>query len=190
MYDATDDPYTYENSTVLINKLDLRDQGELDDFEAEITNARAGEPLPEGNLDFAHFCAIHHHLFQDVFDWAGTPRTVRISKQGSAFCFPEHIDAQTTKLFSDLKAKKFFENLPATEFAENAAHFLAELNAIHAFREGNGRTQLTFFALLADRAGQTLDLEQLDPDAMLHAMIASFDGDESELTTVIRRLIS
>ena len=68
MYDATDDPYTYENSTVLVNKLDLRDQGELDDFEAEITNARAGEPLPEGNLDFAHFCAIHHHLFQHVFD--------------------------------------------------------------------------------------------------------------------------
>jgi len=98
MYDATDDPYTYENSTVLVNKLDLRDQGDLDDFEAEITHARAREPLPEGNLDFAHFCAIHHHLFQDVFDWAGTPRTVRISKQGSAFCYAEHIDAQATKL--------------------------------------------------------------------------------------------
>lgn len=190
MYDATDDPYTYENSTVLVNKLDLRDQGELNDFEAEITNARAGEPLPEGNLDFAHFCAIHHHLFQDVFDWAGATRTVRISKQGSAFCFPEHIDAQATKLFSDLKAEKYLEGLPAKVFAEKAAHFLAELNAIHAFREGNGRTQLTFFALLADRAGQTLDLEKLDPDAMLHAMIASFDGDESELTAVINELIS
>jgi hypothetical protein len=46
MYDATDDPYTYENSTVLVNKLDLRDQGELDDFEAEITNARAGSKNP------------------------------------------------------------------------------------------------------------------------------------------------
>jgi len=57
-------------------------------------------------------------------------------------------------------------------------------------REGNGRTQLTFFALLADRPGQTLDLEKLDPDAMLHAMIASFDGDESELTAVINGLIS
>ena len=68
MCDATDDPYTYENSTVLINKLDLRDQGDLDDFEAEITNARAAEPLPDGDLDFVHFCAIHHHLFQDVFD--------------------------------------------------------------------------------------------------------------------------
>jgi cell filamentation protein len=189
MYDAADDPYTYENSTVLVNKLDLRDQSELDDFEAEITSARAGEPLPEGHLDFAHYCAVHHHLFQDVFDWAGTPRTVRISKQGSAFCFPEHIETQATKLFSDLKAKEYLENLPANEFAESAAHFLAELNAIHAFREGNGRTQLTFFALLADRAGQTLDLEKLDPDAMLSAMIARFDGDESDLVTVISGLI-
>jgi cell filamentation protein len=189
MYDATNDPYTYENSTVLVNKLDLRDQGELDDFEAEITDARAREPLPEGNLDFAHFCAMHHHLFQDVFDWAGSPRTVRISKQGSAFCFPEQINTQANKLFSSLKAKKYLENLPAKEFAENAAHFLAELNAIHVFREGNGRTQLTFFALLADRAGHTLGLENLDPDAMLRAMIASFNGDETELTAVINRLI-
>lgn len=187
MYDAIDDPYTYENSTVL--KLNLRDQAELDDFEAEITSARAGEPLPEGNLDFAHFCAVHHHLLQDVFGRAGIPRTVRISKQGSAFCFPGHIEAQATKLFSDLKAKKYLEKLPPDEFAGNASHFLAELNAIHAFREGNGRTQLTFFALLADRAGQTLDLEKLEPDAMLNAMIASFSGDESELVTVIRGLV-
>src|SRR4051794_13952861 len=57
MYDAVDDPYTYENSTVLINKLDLRDRAELDDFEAEISSARANEPLPEGNLDFVHYCA-------------------------------------------------------------------------------------------------------------------------------------
>ena len=189
MYDAADDPYTYENSTVLVNRLGLRDQAELDDFEAEITSARAAEPLPEGNLDFAHYCAVHHHLFQDVFDWAGTPRTVRISKQGSAFCFPEHIEAQAAKLFAELKAKGYLEKLPANEFAENAAHFLAELNAIHAFREGNGRTQLTFFALLADQAGQMLDLERLDPDAMLSAMIASFEGDESELATVISGLI-
>ena len=93
-------------------------------------------------------------------------------------------------MFSDLEAQKYFDNLPVNEFAEKAAHFLAELNAIHAFREGNGRTQLTFFALLADRAGQPLDLEKLDPDLMLNAMIASFGGDESELATVILGLIS
>jgi cell filamentation protein len=81
------------------------------------------------------------------------------------------------------------ENLPPKEFAENAAHFLAELNAIHAFREGNGRTQLSFFALLADRAGHPVDLEKLAPDAMLNAMIASFGGDETELAVVISGLI-
>jgi cell filamentation protein len=89
MYDAIDDPYTYENSTVLVNKLDLRDQAELDAFEAEISSARAEEPLPEGVLDFAHYKAVHYHLFQDVYNWAGRVRTVRISKGGNPFCFPE-----------------------------------------------------------------------------------------------------
>jgi cell filamentation protein len=188
MYDEVDDPYTYEKSSVLINKLDLRNQAELDDFEAEISSARANEPLPEGNLDFAHYCAVHRHLFQDVYEWAGTPRTVRISKQSNPFCFPEHIHAQAHKLFADLKARNDLQNLPANEFAERAAHFLGELNAIHAFREGNGRAQLAFFALLADRAGHPLDFQKLDPGAMLKAMIASFDGDESGLKAVIEEL--
>ena len=66
MYDAVEDPYTYKNSTVLKNKLDLQIQTDLDAFEAEISSARAEEPLPEGALDFKHYCAIHRHLFQDV----------------------------------------------------------------------------------------------------------------------------
>lgn len=189
MYDAIDDPYTYENSTVLVNKLGLRKQEDLDDFEAEISSARSAEPLPEGQMDFAHYCAVHHHLFQDVYEWAGKPRTVRMFKQGSPFCFPEHIDAQAAKLFLQLKADHFLKNLPAAEFAAKAAHFLAELNVIHAFREGNGRSQLSFFAMLAERAGHPLDLEKLDPAAMLDAMIASFDGDEAKLAQIIARLV-
>jgi cell filamentation protein len=88
MYDAVEDPYTYKNSTVLVNRLDLRTQAEPDAFEAEISSARADEPLLEGALDFLHYCAVHHHLFQDVYDWAGQPRTVRMSKGGSPFCLP------------------------------------------------------------------------------------------------------
>jgi cell filamentation protein len=65
MYDAIEDPYTYKDSTVLVNKLDLRGQAELDAFEAEISSARAEEPLPDGAMDFEHYKAIHHHLFQD-----------------------------------------------------------------------------------------------------------------------------
>jgi cell filamentation protein len=190
MYDAIDDPYTYENSTVLVNKLDLRDQNELDAYEAEISSARSGEPLPEGKLDFAHYCAVHHHLFQDVYVWAGKPRTVRMSKQGNPFCFPEYIEAQATRLFAELRADKFLENLEPDDFSTEAAHFLSEMNVIHAFREGNGRTQLTFFAMLADHAGHPLDLENLDPEVMLNAMIESFEGNEQELARVIRGLIA
>jgi len=94
MYDAVNDPYTYANSTVLVNKLGLTSQADLDAFEAEISSARATEPLPDGLLDFAHYKAVHRHLFQDVYEWAGQVRTVRLSKGGNPFCYPEHIETQ------------------------------------------------------------------------------------------------
>jgi len=189
MYHAIEDPYTYKNSTVLVNKLDLRNQADLDAFEAEISSARAEEPLPGGSMDFEHYKAVHHHLFQDVYHWAGQVRTVRIAKGGNPFCFPENIDDQAGRLFDSLRLTDYLRNLDTQTFAGKAAHFLAELNAIHAFREGNGRSQLTFFVLLADHAGHPLNIEKLEPDEMLAAMIASFDGHERLLAKVIRGLI-
>ena len=189
MYDAVADDYCYPGTTVLKNRLDLTDAEELHAFEAEVSDARADEELPAGNLDFTHFKAIHRHLFQDVYDWAGRIRIVRISKGGNMFCFPENIENQAQKLFGQLKKDKFLTGLEPEELAQKAAHFLSELNAIHAFREGNGRTQLSFFLLLTDHAGYPIDLEDLDPDAFLDAMIASFDGDEEPLTAVIRGLV-
>jgi cell filamentation protein len=107
VYDAVADPYCYPGTTVLINKLDLREQTALDEFEAEISRERAAEPLPAGQFDVAHYEAIHHHLFQDVYDWAGEIRNVRISKDGSMFCFPEHIDKELAKLFAGLQEQSF-----------------------------------------------------------------------------------
>ena len=171
-----------------LNKLDLRRQAELEAFEAEISNARAEEPLPDGTLDFTHYKAVHHHLFQDVYHWAGQIRTVRMSKGGSPFCFPENIEGQANQLFGDLRTADYLRNLDAQAFASRAAHFLCELNAIHAFREGNGRSQLTFLVLLADHAGHPLKIERLDPTQMLAAMIAGFDGDEQPLANQIHDL--
>jgi cell filamentation protein len=70
-----------------------------------------------------------------------------------------------------------------------AAHLLAELNAVHPFREGNGRTQLAYLALLATKAGHPLALERMDPSAMLAAMIGSFQSDEAPLADLIEKLI-
>lgn len=189
MYDAVPDAYCYPGTTVLINKLGLRTQDELDAFEAEITAQRSDEPLSEGHFDADHYRAIHHHLFQDVFAWAGELRTVRIAKGGNWFCYPEHIEAELDKLFSRLLDARLLRDLTQQNFARETAHFLAELNAIHAFREGNGRTRLTFLALLADRAGRPLALERLNPEPLLSAMIASFQGDEGQLQNVMSAIL-
>ncbi|HEY0329908.1 MAG TPA: Fic family protein [Rhodopseudomonas sp.] len=190
MYDAVADDYCYPGTTVLKNKLDLRDAAELADFEAEVSDARADDEAPAGDLDFKHFKAIHHHLFQDVYDWAGEIRTVRISKDGSMFCYPENIESEAKKLFKKLEKDKYLEGLSSDEFAKKSAHFLAELNAIHAFREGNGRAQISFFLLLAERAGHPLDFDDFDPDMFLKAMITSFNADEAPLATLIKQLVS
>jgi cell filamentation protein len=189
MYDAVADPYCYPGTMVLKNIPGLRDQGALDEFEGAMTAQRADEPLPRGRLSVTHYRAIHHHLFQDVYQWAGTYRTVRMSKGGSAFCYPEHIVRQMEQLFADLNRQSFFRGLSADDFAAVATRFMAPLNAIHPFREGNGRTQTTFLVLLADRAGHPLDLDKLVPERFLQAMIASFEGNEQPLGLEIRTLI-
>lgn len=189
MYDAVEDPYCYPGTDVLINKLGLRDAARLQAFEEEISRERAAEPLPAGRLDAGHYKAIHRHLFQDVYSWAGKPRTVRMTKGDSSFCYPEYIEDQLAKLFDWLKRRHYLSDLTAEEFSTAAAHFLSELNVIHAFREGNGRTQLAFLALLAARAGHPLELDRLDPGAFLAAMIHGFQGDEGPLGHQIRMLI-
>jgi cell filamentation protein len=189
MYDAVSDAYCYPGTTVLENRAGLRSQEDMDLFEEEATAQRFAEPLPLGKLDLPHLCAIHRHLFQDVYAWAGSLRTVRISKGASAFCYPENLDRELGRLFADLSKQKNLSGLDADAFAETAAHFLAELNAIHPLREGNGRTQLSFLAVLADQAGHPLALVRLDPNAMLDATIASFGGSEEPLARMIRGLI-
>lgn len=106
------------------------------------------------------------------------------------FSYPEHIDREMKKLFASLAKSKFFKDTSSTEFAKRSAHFLAELNAIHPFREGNGRTQLTFLTLLAERAGHQLDLGRLDPAAIMSAIVESFAGQETPLERLIHGLIA
>jgi len=128
-------------------------------------------------------------LFQDVYAWAGTFRTVRMSKSGSSFCYPEYITQEMQKLFADLKRQKYFHNLPVDEFASRAAHFISTLNAIHPFREGNGRAQTTFLLLFADHADHPLTVDKLVPERFLKTMVASFEGDEQPLVSELKRLI-
>ena len=181
MYDATEDPYCYPGTSVLKNVPGFTDTKELAAFEAITTAGHARDTLPKGALDVAHYKAIHRHFFHNIYSWAGEFRTVRMHKGESSFCYPEHIPAQMEELFNELRANNFYEGLSAEAFAAKAAHFLSRLNAIHTFREGNGRTQNLFLHVLAARAGHPLDLSKLKPAPLITAMVQSFGGDESAL---------
>lgn len=187
-YDAFDDPYLYEGTTVLKNLLETRDAEALEAFELEMTALRAEEPLPDGQLDAAHYRSVHNHLFQDVYSWAGQDRTVRTGKGGNWFCFPEFIEHHMNALFTRLQNDQFLAVDTFEEFVQAAANFLAELNAIHPFREGNGRSQLTFLHLLAERAGHPLDMSRLDAAPFLDAMIESFTGNLEPLIAELTKL--
>jgi cell filamentation protein len=187
-YERFDDPYCYPNSRILKNRADIRSPESLETFEIRSTSLRATEPLPNGPLDPVHYRAIHRHLFQDVYDWAGEYRSIRIAKGGSMFCYPEHISEQMDLLFKQLQGASFTLSTAPKDFAAAAASFLADLNAIHPFREGNGRTQLTFLFLLGERSGFALDMTRIRPQEMLSAMIVSFDGKLGALEGEIGRL--
>lgn len=188
-YEAGDDPYLYKGTAVLKNRAGIREAPDLERYEAAATLARSREPLPDGRLGVAHYRAVHRHLFQDVYSWAGRLRTVRLAKGTSVFCYPENIAAQLARTFADLRDKHWLRNLAAEDFADGAAHLLAELNAVHAFREGNGRAQNSFFEMIAEQAGHKADFSRLVPVRFLEAMIESFNGDEEALAAQVLALI-
>lgn len=186
-YDIVD-IYCYENSSVLKNKLELKTQSELDAFEADITTVRIIEidntPVI-GNFDFDHLKQIHYVVFQDIYDWAGEVRRVDIWKDESHFANVRMIESYAAKTFDDLSKEYLFEGKSIEVVAKRLAHYLSELNVLHPFRDGNGRTQRIFISQLAKAAGYGLNYADLDKRVIYSAMEKAFFGDESLLAELI-----
>lgn len=189
-YNAVEDPLCYPGTQVLRNKLDIRDQDELDEFEQLMFQSRAREELPDATFDFEHYRTLHRHFFQDVYDWAGDVRTIRTGKGDNWFCYPEYIESEAGRVFRELVARNCLADCAdRDEFARGAAWFLSEINAVHPFREGNGRIQLVFLTLLARNAGYKVNERKLRAKPFLHAMIQSFGGHLDPLVSEIRRIL-
>ena len=190
-YDAGEasDPYSYRGTECLKNRLGLRDASLLQAFELEMTSLRADEPLPSGRFGPAHYCRIHRHLFQDVYRWAGSYRIIATSKGGKLFCRPQFIGREMIRLFGKLKSAPFLAGSEPGAFIGSVAEFLSDLNAIHPFREGNGRTQLAFLHMIALRAGHPLEIERIKPAEFLAAMILSFGGEVAPLAGQLSALL-
>lgn len=169
----------YPGTTVLINKLNLTNQESLDQAEKIAVSLRSIE-LESRDIDdpfsFSFYCSIHKCLFGDIYEWAGELRTVDLSKKGTRFCPVMDIQQIGLAMFDRLQKADYFRGISRKKYIANIAEFYHDLNMLHPFREGNGRTQRLFFTLLIRRGGYDIDFSSLDLEELMIATIYASQG--------------
>lgn len=183
----TVDPHVDPDSGVLRNRLGISDPDRLRQAEAGLTLAALADlgtrTLP-GGYDLTHLQSFHRETFGDLYPWAGEIRAVGIARS-DPFCLPQHIETYSAEVFGGLAKERYLRGLPREGFVDRLTHYFAEVNAIHPFREGNGRAQRAFFRQLSREAGWPIDWSDLHPDANESASMESLRGDNGPL----RRLL-
>lgn len=174
----SDPVYCYPpDHTVLRNKFDIDVATELEVTEREYSTFRIEQGCPAGDFDLDHLKAIHGHIFQDVYPWAGELRTVELRKPGSQFMFRQFIETGMADVHRRVVASDYLKGTSPSDFSDKAGEIIGDINHIHPFREGNGRTQLQYLSQLADQAGHKIDLGKLEPRAWIEASVKANEGD-------------
>lgn len=166
-------PYCYPGSDVYRNKEDIRDKDDLEQVERMLA-ARRLETLPH-NLPITPegFREIHRYMLQDIYDWAGEYRRIDTGRTGP-FCKAEFIASEMEQRFAAIGSENNLRGPDAATFADRAAEHIGELNAIHPFLDGNGRTLRAFLEILAEQARHRIDLARVNPQAWNDASARSF----------------
>lgn len=183
----------YPGTSVLVNKLGIQNQAQLDENETLIVGVKSLQfelaPFPEP-LDFNYYKKLHRFLFDELYEWAGTVRSIDLSKQHTRFCPVSEIESLAGRMFSRIEQMDFLCGLPREDFIAELTDFYSSVNYLHPFREGNGRTQRLYFRQLAQRAGYKLDFAAVDSDRMMIATIHAASGIEETLRNVFDEIIT
>ncbi|MGH3819378.1 MAG: Fic/DOC family protein [Pseudonocardiaceae bacterium] len=185
------DSYIDLETGILRNRLGITDATELAQAESELTSYRLIElrrtSLP-GRYDLAHLQAFHRYIFGDLYDWAGELRSVSIGK-GDLFYLPQHLGSFAEDVFGKLAQTGHLRGLERAVFADGLTALLADINALHPFREGNGRTQRAFLAQLARDAGHPIHWAGMDPTVNVAASQAAHRGNNEPLRAMLDELV-
>ena len=187
-----DKKYCYPNSNVLINKKNIMDTKMLYEAEIKYTGIRLMElqeaPI-NGNFDLKHLCKIHKYIFQDLYSWAGKIRTIDIGK-GNMFCYVQNINSYAESIFEKYFSGCYSAKENHAYFVETLADNYADLNALHPFREGNGRSQREFARELCLACGYIFDLSGTTHKEMLEASITAFNkADNTKLIEIFNKAV-
>lgn len=167
------DPYVYPNTEVLKNKFGIRDSERLLEIEKTITlgawqDIREGKIKIKKTFDYKHLKSLHKELFKDLYDWAGKERTVDISKPGTLFCRAMFIEEEAKRIFNNLKKDNFLKDIKdKSKFSEKLGQLFLDINILHPFREGNGRSQRLFIGDLAKENGYYLEWANISKEEII-----------------------
>ncbi|MET8154259.1 Fic/DOC family protein [Actinoplanes sp. NPDC049668] len=178
---------------VLVNKLGITAAGALSQAEADLSLAAmlrlSVHPLP-GAYDLDHLQRFHRQIFGAVYPWAGRLRTVDIARTPQdRFCSWTFIESHSAGVFGDLAAEHLLAGLTRTAFVTRLAHYYGEINAIHPFREGNGRTQRAFLGQLATDRGWRIAWSELEGAVNDQASAAALHGDTTPLMIMLEDIV-
>ena len=176
----------YENSTVLVNKFDIRDEAKLDAVERI---AKAMMEIPFENVDFEFYKKLHSYVFGDIYEWAGGIRSIDMSKKGTSFCSAIKINERAERIFLNLQTTNYLKSVPAEEFINEFTDLYCDLNYLHPFREGNGRIQRLFLNMLLRYNNKTINFANIDKDLLMIATIKSVSGDVFMLRDIFKESI-
>lgn len=188
--DRAHDPYVQPNG-VLKNLLGITDGHKLAAAEGPLTANRIFElyknPIP-GNFDLDHLKAIHRHIAQDIVDWAGQTRTIRIAKSDTEFCHPTFIESSAKDIFDKLATDRKSIGDNRDQFIDIATQLHGELNALHAFREYSGRSQRLFIDHVAREHGFSLDWTQISRELLIQNSILQMAGIDAPMRGMLDRI--
>ena len=191
-YEARNSLYCYKDTNILINKLNIMDAQKLEDIERKLVIVKLYELRQNkkiGNFDIEHFVSIHKFMFEDIYPFAGLFRNENIAKGNFSFAKWEFIEDELKRLLNDLKEENYLRDLNKEDLTKRLAYYMAELNVLHPFREGNGRTIREFIRQLAFKNNYVLDLQNTESSNMLDACIKSVYNTE-QLEEIIYKCLN
>lgn len=190
-YGTGEDPYCYKNTDVLINKFDIKDTIILEQAETEISElSSASIDFSPPPYNFVYLQEIHKTLFGDLYSWAGKIRTIGMNKGDTMFCRPEYIQREADKLFKTFSNTNYFQNIPISSLISEVAELYGDLNIIHPFREGNGRSQRILFEHIIVNCGFKISWANVNKEQWIQANIDSVHCDYSLLESIFTRCIT
>lgn len=164
------DPYVYENTDVLKNKLGIKNKEELDKAESDISFSKilsVDSVVVPKKFDLEYLQEIHKYLFGDIYEFAGEIRKIPIEKpevvldgMSVEYVYPTKIEEKAKECLKKFNSEKWDEkNIDDKSIA--FSKLLAELWQIHPFREGNTRTIATFVFKFAKEHNFEMDEDLL-----------------------------